>query len=83
MHRGLHSVLGKKIAKLQISLRGVLGKKIARLQSIDRSSWCVREEDSKVASSWCWGRRQRAVSLWCLGRRQRARVSNRRVIINK
>ncbi|RVW42709.1 hypothetical protein CK203_098592 [Vitis vinifera] len=29
------------------------------------SSWCVREEDSKAASSWCWGRRQRVVSSWC------------------
>ena len=35
------------------------------------SSWCVGEEDRKVASSWC------------SGRRQRARVSNRQVITNK
>ena len=42
MHRGLHGVLGKKIAWLLIGLRGVLGKKIARLQIGLRG---VREED--------------------------------------
>ena len=71
-------------------LHGVLGKKIARLQSTYQSlwsSWCVGEEDSKVASLWCWGRRQRAASSWCCcvgeeeeDRRQGFQLSNRQVI---
>ena len=66
----------------------MLGKKIARLQSTNQSSWCVGEEDSKAASSWCWERRQRVASSWCCrvgeeDKGQGFQFSNLQVIINK